>query len=305
MKKLKVLFFGKAHLKDSIYTTVDDDIKFSLEKMGHKVVFINDENFDTKDVIKRGNECDLFFFRTGGIVADSMLNFQLSLTTLQAILNNIKCKKVFWFDDKVWGLNEGLMSEIIPLVDYGFLNDDTWIRRHKYPNVFPLHSGFSERYNYLGNYQKEYDVDIALIGNIYGARRVLVEKLKNIFGDKFKIYNDVFGRNFYNLCESAKIIVSPNFPFDDFYWSDRPYSVLGARGFLLHPRLEGLKTHLQDGKHFVSYGSFEELVERIKFWLDPKHSEERSSVAQNGRNCVLQKHTYSNRLKELLEIIQK
>ena len=303
MKKLKVLFFGKARLKDSIYTTADEDIKFSLEKMGHKVVFINDEKFDTKDVIKRGNECDLFFFRTGGVITDNMLNFQLSLTTLQAILSNLKCKKVFWFSSKVWGISEALMEAIIPMVDYGFLNDDTWIRRHRYTNIFPLHEAAPEQNSQLGNYRKEFDNDIVLVGNIYGMGKLLVDNLKAAYGDKFKIYNDVFGRNFYDLCESTKIIISPNFPFDDFYWSDRPYRVLLARGFLLHPRLEELKHELYDGEHFVSYGSWEELVDLINFWLKPENNRERTKIAQLGRNHVWKKYTYSKRLQGMLDII--
>jgi hypothetical protein len=220
------------------------------------------------------------------------------------MLQNITCKKVFWFFDKAIGMGENMIETITPLVDYGFMNDDTFIRRHKFANLFPMHLAYGTGTVPAGIYNKEYDYDIVFIGSVYGLRDQFMVSMKEEFGNKFKIYNDKFGKDFRDICESAKIIVSPKFPFDDFYWSDRIYKTLSSRGFLIHPKLEGLKEEFRQKHCLETYNSWDELVDKIKFWLQPEQKEERKKIAQRGRTFVHERYSYENRIREILETIE-
>ena len=128
---MKIVFFG--NIKDNESPTLDEDILYALKKLGHDVV-----EFDTKEVDLDGlskEEGDLLLFRNGGVVTDDSLNFQLSLTRLVNILQSTKCKKkAMWFLDPVIGTGNDFLNIIIPMVDYAFLNDDTFIRRNTFTN---------------------------------------------------------------------------------------------------------------------------------------------------------------------------
>lgn len=302
IRQMKITYFADFSKGNKLKR--EFDIKIALEKLGHKVLAIDETDFDVKKLIEEANKSDLFLFHHGGILHTNFLDFQLSLMRIETILKNIRCKKVFWFFDKVIGMGENLMEGIIPIVDYGFLNDETWIRRHKYTNIFPMHLAYGEGVIPSGKYKKEYEHDIVFLGNVYDTRIPFIESMKSDFGDKFKIYNDKFGRDFVDMCESSKIIVSPRSPFDDFYWSDRLYRTLIARGFIIHPKLEGLKTEFRGKNVFETYNSWDELSDKIKYWLQPELHDKMRDIAQKGRNFVYEKFSYSNRLREILEIIK-
>ena len=299
---MKITYF--ANFSENNQLKRENDIKIAFEKLGHEVVPIDESDFDMKKLIETANKSDLFFFHHGGIMATNALNFQGSLARIELILKNITCKKAFWFFEKILGAGENYMELVLPLVDYGFVNDDTWRRRHKYANLFPAHLAWGEGVSPKGKYKKEYNNDIVFMGSVYNTRVPFMESMQEEFGDKFKVYNNKFGQDFADMCESSKIIVSPKSPFDDFYWSDRVYRVLVSKGFLIHPRLEGLKEEFKGVGLFETYNSWEELVDKIKYWLNPERTKERKQISKNARDFVFEKFSYLNRVKGILNIMQ-
>ncbi len=299
---MKIVYFANFS-KNNILKREGDILK-ALKTLGNEVIPIEEDGFDVKKLIETANKSDLFLFHHGAVTVDSSIDFQLSLMRLDTILKNITCKKAFWFFEKSIGMGENFLGAITPLVDYGFLNDDTWIRRHRYANLYPMHLAFGEPPLLKGKYRKEYDCDVVFMGNIYLTRRPFMESMKEAFGDKFKIYNDKFGQDFADMCKSAKVIVSPKSPFEDFYWSDRIYQTLAAKGFLIHPKLEGLKEEFKDKICFETYSSWEELEDKVKYWIQENKEKERQEISTRGKKFVIERFSYGNRLKEMLEIIK-
>lgn len=264
---------------------LDQDIIKALKKLNHKVILVEDFHFK--------ETADLFLFRNTILPTNNLPDFYNGLIELQKTLTGLKCKKVFWFTDKIIGLGNDLLEIIIPLVDVTFLNDDTWVRRHDYKNVYPLHlaaGSVSE-----GHYDKKYDADIAFNGNVYPPMAVWIDELKKVYGNRLKLFN-VDGDEFANLCVSAKIIITSKFLLSDFYWTSTIYRTIAAGGFMVHPRLYGLD--LKDKEHFIGYNSFSEMVNIINWFLI--HDSERDGVVTKGRTEVLKNCTYENRLKVLL-----
>jgi len=267
---------------------IDEDIISALKKLNHKVIPVNDLSF--KDSV------DLFLFRETVVSTNNLPIFFDGLIKLGSALATLKCKKALWFTNKVLGLGNDLLETIIPQTTAAFLNDETWIRRHGYKNVFPLHLGANDLPE--GRYNKLYDADIVFNGVVYSAMASWLDDLKKIYGNRFQLFN-VSGKEYADLCASAKIIIVSKFLLDDFYWTEQIYQTLALRGFIIHPRTYGLE--LKDGEHYISYNSFVELVDAIN-WFQ-KYAAYRDGIASEGRKEVLKNFTYKNRLKFLLSKI--
>jgi len=180
-----------------------------------------------------------------------------------------------------------------------FVNDDTWLRRFESDKIFPLHLGCSDKFE-KGKFDPELECDIAFIGSLYGERLKMYEELKNRFGERFKLFDDQYGKNFYNLCKSAKVIVAPQFPFDDFFWSDRIYKVLSGGGVLVHPRTYGLEEEgFKEGYHYFTYYGEPELFTTISMLL--KDNLIRKGLSKMGQEFVMDNFKYSDRIKEIIK----
>lgn len=297
MKKKKILYFS--HLKDRNIDLPSDEILEALEKMGHEVTCFDEYNFDISELVKKANESDLFLFHRGGCLLGNEQDFFMTLTRLNTILENIKCKKVCWYYDKAWSFASTYLVSIESKVDLIFVNDDTWLRALKTDKVFPLHCGAESERN--GKKKKELESDIATIVMAYGDREIFVSEMKSRFGKKFKHYDNIWGKDFNNLCKSAKVIVAPRFPMDDFYWTDLFYKVLKAGGFMIFPRLEGIKEEgFEEGKHYVAYSYKKELVDSIKFFTDKKNEKTRKTIAEQGQR-FMNKFSYQKRLETIFD----
>lgn len=292
---MKILYL--ANFTDKPYKFTNE-IKKELEQH-HSVTAIDDSNFEMKEVVEKSKDCDMFLFHHGGISTDSDLEFQMTLMRLKQLLEIIKCKKVLWFPEKVWMLSDQIMEEIVPMVDSAYFNDDTWVRRHKYKNTHGLH--FAAEESFKGEYREEYDLDVAFVGNPSAFRKPFIDNLRQQFGNKFKVFTNVWDEDFADLCFSAKIIFVPNIPFDDFCWCNRIYNTLANGGFMVHPRFYGLgEQGFKDGVHYVGWKTWHDLLPTMKEYIDlPK---ERKKIAKAGRDFVLKNHTYKERVKELCEL---
>jgi hypothetical protein len=277
---MKVIYFnGKEK--------IDENIISALKQLNHKVVEVNTFDFEEKG--------DVFLFRNSIIPATNFVEFFQKMAELQALLKRLKCKKALWFTDKIVGLGNDFIENVIPLVDKVFANDDTWIRRHDY-NITPLHLACGKATE--GKYRKEYDVDIAFNGLIYPPTVIWLNGLKQIYCHKFKAFN-VSGNDFADLCASAKVMVFPRFPNEDFYWDEKIYEIINAGGFIVYPRLYGMD--LEDKKHYASYDSMAEMVDAINWFLS--HKSEKELMVKQGKETVRKDFTYINRLKELFKNI--
>lgn len=293
---MKIVYF--ANFSDTEYGFTKD-IESSLKKLGHKVESINDRDFDFKDLLGKTKKADLFLFNQGGVYTENEMYYSVSVQRLKQMLAAITCKKVCWFTDKVWFLNNNTMEDIIPLTDYVFLNDDTWVRRHKYPNVFPLHMGLGSALK--GNPSKEYVSDIAFYGTVYGFNKPFIEFLKKEYGSRCKVFHELQGQDLADLMVSTKMVFTPVQPYDEFYWSERIYQILGHQGVALFPRLTGLEEEgFVAGKHYLGYKRTQDLKEIIDYYL--LKPQELETIAKEGYEFV-QKFSYKSRLKEMFTLI--
>ncbi len=294
----KILYFANI---TSETPTIDQDVLYSLKKQAEVVTvdlkeFTGEENI--KKIVDKANECDVFLFHA---LMPEVSDFyiQLMLERITTLLENITCKKVLWFFDKIVGSKMKIITTLLPSVDAIFLADATWLRRFECEKVFPLHPAASEK-PYEGKVKDDLKCDIAMFGSLYGDRVKQYEFFKKTFGDKFKFFDDKFGQDLVDLCKSAKLIVVPQYPFDDFYWSDRIYTILANGGICIHPRAYGLTEEgFVDGIHYIDYYTEQDLFVTLKMVLDKKSDKLRKEISAQGKEFV-KNITYSERIKEIL-----
>jgi len=309
-KIMKIIYWGQIDPKLNSVSELDVNIETALKKLG-KVISYDERTLLTmkpeelNKLITDANKSDFFIFRTGGVLTTNNLEFMFSLEGFGRLLQEMKCVKIFFFTDKVWGLSGTWMGQIIPKIDYGFINDDTWLRRQVIENVFPLHLGIGDKEPEKGEIKEELKGDIAFIGDVFGIREEFVSYLKKEYKRRFKVFEPKEGKEFADICASTKIIISPRFPSDDFYWEDRIYKTLAYSGFLVHPRLEGLKEEgFISGQHYISYKSREELKDIVDHFTDPKNEEERLRIIEQGKKFVRENFLYSKRMKDMFSKIK-
>jgi len=286
---MKILYLGNF---DNPYSdATEKHIRYALLQLGHEVEEVNEKNVNPDELVEK--KCDLFLFHKGGMPQEQLLD----------VLQTMTCKKAMWYFDKVWGDRLIWMDSVVPFIDYAFLTDESWVKRHNLKNTYVVRQGIGNENASLGKYNEKYANEIAFLGSVYGQRKPFVEALMMVYGDKFCVRNDIFGRKLYDFCASTKIIVAPKFPQDDFYWSSRVYMILGSGGFLIHPKLYGLQEEFEDGKHLVMYNSGKELGDKINYYL--KHPKERKKIQMAGYQHCIKNYTYLDRVKLMMKIINE
>jgi hypothetical protein len=280
----------------------DYEIYRSLKKKA-QVKVLDVRKLDLKKAMKNVLNCDLFLFH-GQMGRFDKATYYFILERLKVLLEGTNAKKVLWLLDKIWGERFDILLYFLDSVDHIFVSDGTWAKRFKCDKVSVLHPAASAK-KIKGKFRQEYACDIAVTGEMYAGREEEVRFLKDKFGGRIRIFNNKYEQDLADLCVSAKVVVVLRSPFDDFFWSDRIYTILSVGGFCVHPRTYGLKEMgFVEGKHYMDYYSDQELFTLLHAILEKGVDRARKGIAKNGRKFVMETQTYDNRVDEILKLLQ-
>ena len=81
----------------------------------------------------------------------------------------------------------------------------------------------------------------------------------------------------------------------------RNFEIPGSGGFLLTSEADNLRDYYQDGKEIVIYKNTNDMIDKIKYYLE--HNEEREAIARAGYERTLREHTYEKRFNEIFKTI--
>ncbi|MBP3889435.1 MAG: glycosyltransferase [Cellulosilyticum sp.] len=82
----------------------------------------------------------------------------------------------------------------------------------------------------------------------------------------------------------------------------RVFDVLGAQGFLLTNYKPELEELFNIGKDLVVYRDLQDALDIAEYYLH--HEEERQEITRNGHETVLEKHTYEQRIKQMMKKVE-
>ena len=204
------------------------------------------------------------------------------------------------------------ITELTSLCDLGFCTDGEWVSRDTTGKLHWLPQGFDQRMISVyrpSSYVEGVSPPILFTGvsKKGGDRRAaFVQALIDRYGSRFtQVERGVHGGSLAQLISSHKIVVAPNEPLYEKYWSNRIYLTLGYGGFLLHPYIDELSvSQYRDGEHLKYYHSMEHLFSLIDVCLTTQQSF-LNKIADQGRAETLKNHTYTNRCEKLIEIVRE
>jgi len=81
----------------------------------------------------------------------------------------------------------------------------------------------------------------------------------------------------------------------------RHFEINACGGFQLSYYVEGLERHYQIGEEIALYGSIEDIVDKVRYYL--KHEDEREAIAQRGYERTLRDHSMEKRFVDLFKAI--
>lgn len=83
----------------------------------------------------------------------------------------------------------------------------------------------------------------------------------------------------------------------------RVWDILGSQSFLLTNYQSELCEHFTPGKHFAIFESKEDLTAKVDFYL--RHDTLRQKIALTGWEAIQKDHTYEQRIRQIMQIIQQ
>ena len=158
---------------------------------------------------------------------------------------------------------------------------------NNYNGLFPLSEFRLAMCRFL---KKEYGSDFQVYGSGYPADLRAVDLM----------YKHEKEADAYRNCKIA--INCSHFDLGK-YTSDRLFRILFSGAFCLTKEFPQMETYLTEGKIFDSFTNLSELKEKIDYYL--QNDSERNTIAQNGYNYAIKHEKWSDRMQEMLKLIEK
>jgi len=225
---------------------------------------------------------------------DLVILSKCNVVSLETFKNIRKyAKTCLWFMDPLVSYNEEMRNKT-RVVDYFCCDKENVLDEAQLinNNSFHVYEGYNQEVDKPRDIIKEYD--LSFIGNIYGNRQEIIEKINH----PIKLISNAYG--FKHAEEVSKTKINLNICTAEGA-SDRVYKVLAAKGFLLTDDWEGSQNTFTDKKHLVIYKDVDDLNEKIDFYL--KNPKEAAIIAENGYKCV-QKYTRIEWAKKIIEYLK-
>jgi hypothetical protein len=305
---MRVLYVAYSHAAD--HDNADENcIGWCLERLGHTVVRVRErECGDHLPHLLKGEPFDFVLFHKW---------------EEYDVLAALPWPKVNWYFDLISNNDDQTLlsrmefrrrwySKVLPLCSLIAFTDGDWVAHDRTGKLRWLTQGCDPRVAGPGKpYEGPPRPPLLFAGMIHhGHRRAAhVAELKARYGDDLEILGDRFGPAFRKhgreLADymAGRIVIAPDGPCTDRYWSNRVYQALGFGAFLLHPHCRALAEHYHFGQELAVYRGWDELHNQIELYR--QHEVQRNFLAAAGLHRTLREHTYKHRVERLVEEVRK
>lgn len=145
------------------------------------------------------------------------------------------------------------------------------------------------------------------IGPAWGDRYNTIAKVFYHFPEQFRVFTHspntdgwgpaYFGLEMYSVYRSSKIVLNTHHPAAEGYSNNlRMFEATGMGALLLTEHSSNITDFLEPGRECITYTSSHDAVDKIRYYLDPAHEDERAAIAYYGQQRTLRHHTYLHRL---------
>lgn len=278
----------------------------TLEKLGHEVVRLQEDEVSIETIVREANQSDLFgWTRTYGMLqgdGHEMLR-QITVPTFSYHLD-------YYFDIS---REQSVESDAFWRTDFVFQPDGDNNERFKQMgiNAYWLPPAVFEDGCYLLDRPKVHDVVFVGSWQDYHGewtwRRQLISWLFNMYGSRFEVFpkGEPVRENALNeLYASTKIVIGDSIMADHnkTYTTDRIFETTGRGGFIIYPNIEWVAKQFDGQLATYEVGDFTQLHNKIEFFLE--NESEREQMRKACFEITKNNHTYKQRFEKILEIIQ-
>jgi hypothetical protein len=247
------------------------------------------------------------------------------------------CRTILWFE------HSGIEDWMLPLAlahDYVFTNtEDTkrFLAENGVKNIKWVHQGFSPEFFGINGQESHarsssYYAEAAMIGSmgypIYKKRCELVtflrknsvdikwwgphlsRKWKNIpyfLGGIHRAWSgkEAYMKDFADVIRNIKIFIGQDADTEisGLAVSNRLFAVTGCGGFYLGRKTPGIEALFEIGKEVDVFESSDELLEKVRFYLENDTIRER--IASAGQQKVLTQYTYKQQMAKIFDWVKK
>ncbi|MBI3831171.1 MAG: glycosyltransferase family 1 protein [Planctomycetes bacterium] len=157
-----------------------------------------------------------------------------------------------------------------------------------------------------GNQRK--DIDVCFIGLPYGNRPAYLNHIRDhgistqVFGSGWSDRGEIGFPTMIGLLQRSKLALnfSRASQGNRNQIKARYFEIPACGAFMLTEPAEGMDAYLTLGRHYDTFESPTELLEKIRYWLDRK---DRDALALEASAIIRSSHIYSSRLEEIFECI--
>ena len=283
----------------------DDEgaIGYALEQLGHTVVRLPEQD---RPAWWKLNQADFVLFH------------KLHRARVKHIATKVKVPLVFWYFDLVDFPDSSLngrnsdrrnwMRSVSKFAQLGFCTDGDWVDKDKSGKLVCLSQGADERIvgRHPGIGADTRDILFTGIGTRAGSCRAqFVDEMRGIYRNRFThIQRGTYRNSLAKEINRYRIVVAPDYPVTDKYWSNRVYVSMGFGAFLIHPYCARLAEQFEECHEIVYYTNRHELHGLIRNYLDAS-PDVRRKISEAGMGRTIQNHTYRHRCAQLIETIKE
>jgi hypothetical protein len=298
---MKIVYVAK---HDSGFNDDEGAILHGLQSLGHEVDLVQQNALDTS---------------IDGTQYDFMLLHHFDRPER---LQHIKVPKVFWFFDLVNYPDDRtliprntrrkfLIKQLTKACDLGLMSDGDWVRQDTSGKLVEFKQGADQRI--VGAHEPcrgNFHIPILFMGSAKGGqgRESFVKFLKDEYGTKFVQVRKVYREALAKVIASSLMVVAPDHPITDNYWSNRVYMALGFGALLLHPRVKSLENQFRDCQHIIYYDTRKDLEDTIGMILANPASVNGVGwdwMKSSAVETIKKNHTYQHRCRDLIELVKE
>jgi spore maturation protein CgeB len=333
---MKILFSG---YHNPNFLTITEYMERAIESLGHELFVFDDrqhvipgrmrqrvkwlDRFDLQHINKKMISLSL---KTNPDIAIVTGGHRITPQTIRSLKDSNICT-VLWTIDPPKDFQPIL--NVAPLYDHIFcqgteavdilknagIEEALWLPVACDPDQHkPVQLSEEERAKY-GN-------DVVFVGSYYPTRAELFEELADfdlgIWGpgwEKLDPKSPLRGclkaahtkpLEWLKIYSASKIVLATHYQdperrFPVYQASPRIFEAMACGAFVISDNQRDVLSLFKEGEHLARFIDSDDLIEKIKYYLD--RPIERQEMAQRGRQYVLGKHTYVQRIKELLSYI--
>ncbi len=231
-----------------------------------------------------------------------------------------------WFHDTVLAPQR---KEFVKLnssyYDYFFTVDSEKILKHneinsRYVTTIPLacNPEVHKKVTITEEEERKYRSKVSFIGTVKFERGAVLSRLteydlgvwgywieKNPLLEGCYRGKHIFGEEAVKIYNASDIVLDINEGNEhrSFYVTPRVFEVPASGAFLLTSNDAYLSDLYEIGKEIICYNNVDELTDLVRYYLE--HQEERKEIAKRGQQRAYREHTYENRIKKIISIIEK